>query len=262
MQPVDKKNNPMGRFCSLTLLGRLGKCTTIISAFQAPKNSGSCGKTTSHHQQLLQIKKDGESDQHPQKHFCASLDHFMDNKINAGHQIILGGNFNKEVGLHLNGITSVITKRNRVNVMQAQLGANSKPPTYACGSEHIDYIFVIADVAFLVKACSAEPFNHQFILNHRGLYGDLQLLGLYEKNLSPLASPKYCDIQSGNPTLIRKFITYLSQGLAANNIPTRVALLESTVNNTASEQLDEEVTAAMLAAGKVCAHTNWLPISP
>jgi hypothetical protein len=78
-------SNPMGRFCSLTLLGRLGKRITIISAYQVPKSSGSRGKTTSHQQQVLQLRKDGDSDQHPRKHFCTSLDIFIDNKITAGH---------------------------------------------------------------------------------------------------------------------------------------------------------------------------------
>jgi hypothetical protein len=118
------------------------------------------------------------------------------------------------------------------------------------------------DVALLVQAYGAEPFNHQFFLDHRGLCVDLQLLGLFVRNLSSLASPKYHDIQSRNPTLIRKYITYLSQRLAANNILAPVALLESTAVNTAAQQLDEEVTNAMLAAGKVCAHTAWLPVFP
>jgi hypothetical protein len=86
--------------------------------------------------------------------------------------------------------------------------------------------------------------------------------GLFNRNLSLLASPKYCDIQSGNPTLIRKYITTLSARLAANDIPACVALLASTVDNLAAEQLDAEVTDAMLAAGKVCAHTARLPMSP
>jgi hypothetical protein len=150
----------VGRFCSLTLLGRLGKRITIISAYQVSKNSGPCGKTTSHHQQVFQLKKDGDSDQQPQKHFCASLDTFIDNKITAGHQIILGSDFNEDVGLDLNGITHIIANHNLVNVMRSQLDANNEPPTYACGSKRIDYIFMTADVASLVQACGGEPFNH------------------------------------------------------------------------------------------------------
>jgi hypothetical protein len=92
-----------------------------------------------------------------------------------------------------------------------------------------------ADVASLVKACSAEPFNHRFFSDHRGLYADLRLSGLFDRNLSPLASPKYRDIQSGNPTLIRKYITTLLARLAANHIPARVALLASNVDNHAAE---------------------------
>jgi hypothetical protein len=187
-------SSPMGQFYSLTLLGRLGKCTTIISAYQVPKNSGSHGKTTSRQQQVLQLKKDGESNQHPQKHFCASLDHFIHNKVDAGHHIILGGDLKEEVGLHLNGITSVIAKHDLVDVMQTQLGADNETATYACGSKRIDHVVMTVDVASLVKACGGEPFNQQFFSDHKQLYVNLQLLGLLDRNLSPLASPTYRDI--------------------------------------------------------------------
>jgi hypothetical protein len=119
-----------------------------------------------------------------------------------------------------------------------------------------------ANVASLVKACGAEPFNHRFFSDHWGLYADLRLSGLFHRNLSPLASPKYRDIRSGNPTLIRKYITTLSARLAANGIPARAALLASNVDNYAAEQLDTEMTDTMLAACKVCAHTARLQISP
>jgi hypothetical protein len=86
-------SDPMGQFCSLKLLGRLGKRTTIMSVYQVPKNCGSRSKTTSHQQKVLHLKKDGKSNQHPRKDFCVNLDHISDNKINACHQIILGGDF-------------------------------------------------------------------------------------------------------------------------------------------------------------------------
>jgi hypothetical protein len=82
MQPDNLKNNfltPWDNYV-LMLLGRLGKQLMIISAYQAPKNSSSCGKTISHQQQVLQLKKDGKPDQYPRKDFCVSLDNFIDNK--------------------------------------------------------------------------------------------------------------------------------------------------------------------------------------
>jgi hypothetical protein len=39
---------------------------------------------------------------------------------------------------------------------------------YARGSNCIDYVFLTADVAFLVKACDAEPFNHRDFSDPRG----------------------------------------------------------------------------------------------
>ena len=168
------------------------------------------------------MKRDGELDQNPRRQFCTSLDNFLTSKIKEDHQIILGGDFNDEIGLDMNGITRVIAKHNLTDVMRSSLlGATNEPATDARGTRRIDYIFMSADVASLVQSCGAEPFNHRFFSDHRGLYVDLQLSGLFDRNLSPLASPSYRDIKSGNPTLIRKYITSLSNKLSHNDIATQ-----------------------------------------
>jgi hypothetical protein len=46
-------SDPYGRFCSVSLIGKLGKHVTIVSIYQVPRNSGSAGNTTAHHQQVL-----------------------------------------------------------------------------------------------------------------------------------------------------------------------------------------------------------------
>jgi endonuclease/exonuclease/phosphatase family metal-dependent hydrolase len=93
----------------------------------------------------------------------------LTSKIKEDHQIILGGNFNDEIGLDMNGITRVIAKHNLTDVMPTSLGDAKEPATYARGTRRIDYIFMSADVASLVQSCGTKPFNHRFFSDHRGL---------------------------------------------------------------------------------------------
>jgi exonuclease III len=259
---VKQYSDPMGCFSSITLLGKLGKHVTIISAYQVPRNSESCGKTTSHQQQVLQMKRDGIRDQNPRRQFCSSLDTYLSAKIYEKHQIILGGDFNEEVGLNMDGITAVIAKHNLVDVMRTKLGAADEPATYSRGSRRLDYIFMTDDIASLVRSCGAEPFNHRFFSDHRGLYVDLAVSGLFDRNLSPLASPQHRDIRSGNPSLIRKYISHLTQYFSEKDIPTRAEFLKHSVSRLEAESLDADISDAMLKAGKVCAQTSRLPLSP
>jgi hypothetical protein len=59
---IAQHSDKLGRFSAITLLGRLGRRITIISAYQTPQNSSSAGITTAHHQQVLQLKKDGATE--------------------------------------------------------------------------------------------------------------------------------------------------------------------------------------------------------
>jgi hypothetical protein len=187
---IDQYSDRLGRFSTVTLLGHLGKKITVISAYQMPQNSNSAGITTAHHQQVLQLKLDGTSDQHPRRQFCQALDLFLQSKIEAQHQIILGSDINKDIGLNMHGFTHIISKYNLTDIHHVNLGADNEPATYAHGTKRLDYIFMSDNIASLVVQCSAEPFNHQIFSDHQGMFVDLRLMGLFDQNLSPLSSPK------------------------------------------------------------------------
>jgi exonuclease III len=110
-------SDSMGRFSSLTLLGRLGKHITVISAYQVPKNSNLAGPTTAHTQQVLQLKRIDHPEQNPRKQFCDALDRFLQDQITSGHQIILGGDFNEEIGSSMQGFAYIVAKHNLTDVL-------------------------------------------------------------------------------------------------------------------------------------------------
>jgi hypothetical protein len=202
------------------------------------------------------MKQNGVTDQHPRRQFCKALDLILQEKRDAHHQIILGGDFNEELGNNMHGMTGIVSKHNLTDLMQAHLGNEDEPATYARGSKRIDYIFATADIASLVRSCGAEPFNHRFFSDHRGLYVDLQLSGLFDRNLSPLASPKYRDIKSGHPRQIQTYITELKKLFNLDDISSRAKQLSLHENHQLAEQLDSDITKAMLQAGKACTHTS------
>jgi endonuclease/exonuclease/phosphatase family metal-dependent hydrolase len=94
--------------------------------------------------------------------------------------------FNDELGSSINGITKVVTDCNLVDVYAEKHG---EVPAYSRGTKRLDYILMTPIVASHVARCGADPFNHRFFSDHRGIYVDLELEGLFNQNLPPLARP-------------------------------------------------------------------------
>jgi hypothetical protein len=112
--------------------------------------------------------------------------------------------------------TCVIAKYKLVDVHHTALGCDDEP-AYSRGSTRLDYIFMTQDIASLVCSCGAKPFNRCFFSDPRGLYIDLRLSGLFDRNLSPLASLSFHDIGSGTPKNIRRYLLELNRSLLDNN---------------------------------------------
>jgi hypothetical protein len=123
-------------------------------------------------------------------------------------------------------------------------------------TKRLDYILMTQQLASHSTNCGAEPFNHRFYSNHREIWVDLELLGLFDRSLPPLARPQFRDIRLGRPKLIRKFITELGHLLSTSNIPARVNSLHNCNDILFAESLDEEITASMNSASKKCGTTE------
>ncbi len=133
------------------------------------------------------LKQAHQENQLPQDHFCKDLQFLMQDRINSGHGIILMGDFNKELRSLTRGFTKVVTECNLVDVYAATHGLEEEVPTYARGRKCLDYFLMTPSVASHVIRSVAEPFNHRFFSDHRGIFVDLELKGLFDRNLAPLA---------------------------------------------------------------------------
>jgi hypothetical protein len=148
-----------------------------------------------------------------------------------------------------------------VDFYAANHGLEEEVPTYSRGTKRLDYILMTPTVASHVARCGADPFNHQFFSDHRGIYVDLELEGLFDRKLPPLARPAYRDIRSGSPRLIITYIMELNQYFVEHNIPERMDRLAESRDDLVAETLDQDITNGMLLAGSKCEADKRLPKS-
>jgi hypothetical protein len=116
-------------------------------------------------------------------------------------------------------------------------------------------------VASHVTRSGAEPFNHRFFSDHRGIFADLELKGLFDRNLAPLARPTSRDIRSGSSRLIQVYITELKAYLINHKIAEQIYQLAQARDDDLAEAIDQKIIAGMLLAGSKCETTGRLPKS-
>jgi hypothetical protein len=251
----------MGRWCRITLLGKLAKRYTIICAYQVPLVTGRSGPTTSHTQQLLMLRQAYQENQRPRDHFCKDLQFLLKDRINDDHEITLMGDFNKELGSSTRGFTKVITECNLVDVCAATHGLEEEVRTYARGWKRLNYILMTPSVDSHVTQSGTEPFNHRFFSDHRGIFVDLELKGLFDQNLAPLAQPTCQDIRSGSSRLIQVYINELRTYLLNHKIIEQIDQLAQAQDDGLAEAIEQKITAGMLPAGSKCETAGRLPFS-
>jgi hypothetical protein len=112
-----------------------------------------------------------------------------------------------------------------------------------------------------VTRSGAEPFNHRFFSDHRGIFVDLELKGLFDRNLAPLARPTFRDIRSGSSRLIQVYINELKTYLLNHKIAEQIDQLAQAQDDGLAEAIDQKITSGMLLAGSKCETAGRLPKS-
>jgi hypothetical protein len=135
--------------------------------------------------------------------------HILSRKSTMITKIVLCGDLNEELGSTAGGMTQLASDLNLIDIHTQELGLDNEVASYACGTKRLGYILMTKQIASHTTNCGAKPFNHRFYSNHRGIWVDLELLGLFDCNLPPLARPQYRDIRSGRPKLVRKYVAEL-----------------------------------------------------
>jgi endonuclease/exonuclease/phosphatase family metal-dependent hydrolase len=98
----------------------------------------------------------------------------------------------KELGSTAGDMSQVATGLGLIDSHARTHRLDSEVATYyARGTKQLDYILMTEQLASHSTNCGAEPFNHRFYSDHRGIWVDLELLGLFDRNLPPLARPQF-----------------------------------------------------------------------
>jgi hypothetical protein len=104
-----------------------------------------------------------------------------------------------------------------------------------------------------------EPFNQRIFSDHSGMFLDLSLPGLFDRSLTTLASPSNRHLCAINPKHVKKYIHKLHNYMQQHLVLQRLEEIKLTADHTTAEQIDKDITRAMLHAELKCKSFNCLP---
>ena len=226
------KDINMGRWSWITLQGKNGICTTIISGYQPCRNTSTPNTVFLQQQRYLaavQVKKC------PLQLWLEDMGTFVKSKLRSGHQVILAADINDPVKGSISqnwsksvGLREVVSKTTPIDI-----------PTYQRGTRAIDGIFM---------SHSLQPVQAGYLplgeiqSDHRGLWVDLphsQVYGFSPPN-SLNVQPRR--LQCNIPEVRKRWIKLYTSFLQQHNLVARQFKFEAQVNGylTVAQQKEFE----------------------
>jgi exonuclease III len=254
-------SDPYGRWSGIELMGRSDKRLFILTVYQVPQKTGSAGSTTAYTQQRTMFRLEGRTNPNPRKILIQDLRTLVTDLRSNGHDMIIMGDFNEQVGKDPHGMASVLLAGGLIDSHVTRHGIEHDPSTYARGHTRVDYIFISERLKPYLLRAGIEPFNQRIFSDHRGMYIDLALPGLFDRALTTLASPANRHLCATNHKHVRNYIREMHKYLQTHLVLERLQEIKDNANHSSAEKIDKDITRAMLHAELKCKSFHRLPWS-
>ena len=192
-----------GQWIGMTLVGKDGREILVVSVYNdSQKMDSGIGPNTLYKQKQsaymkeynnLKRKNKHKNTNHtkyidPQYRFYTGLTEFISEHLEQKSDVILTGDFNDEIGTKYDELTRIIENLGLVDVFAFQNGFETEVPTYNRGSRNLEYTFVTIRILDNVKACGYNKYNDFIPSDHRGLFLDLSVPGLFRRDIPTICT--------------------------------------------------------------------------
>jgi exonuclease III len=255
-----KYEDPLGRWSTLSFNAKKGMVVHFITVYQdVHKPTG--GPYTAYQQQRASLLLD-DRDLLPRQAFLMDFDKYLHSLDKTESQFVVMGDFNEVVGRNASGFAKITTSFQLVDVLSHFHSVQTEVPTYARGSERLDYVFCSVELLPAVAHCGAEPFNQHIFSDHRALFIDWHEDILFGSKCPLLVSHAQRRFLSKHRPSVTKYIEELHKYSIDHNILARLGKLSDNPNPLIAEKIDRDITRGMLIAESRCRHPGSDPWSP
>jgi hypothetical protein len=265
----ESEKDEMGRWVINRLRGAQGKTITIITTYQVvdkdPKTAGPATAVTQQYSMLMQRDPNNQPDK-IRKHHCRDLLDKVKECQDRGEFVIVGGDFNEEIGFTNEGLSKLVTQCNLVDPFFSRHGI-SDFATHNPGSRVIDYVLIDSSLQEAVREVGYQPFSENIISNHRGLYLDLDTILFFGNGNPSVAKMEHRDLVSKRAHQIQPYFEKVVAHLEEHNWFERIAILRQCMNSgepnhQLAESLDKIRIQACQCSAKRLKRYPPVPYSP
>jgi hypothetical protein len=251
-------NSGQGRWSGTIIRGHWFN-VAIITAYRVTQSAiEQAGPTTAYAQQWAVARQQGTDRPEPRKQFIHDIKRLLRNLKKGGNKIILMMDANEAMGNDKNGVSTIASECNLIDVHTSRHNESATTATYARGTKKIDYILMTPELLPLVRRSGMLPFYSGINSDHRGLFIDIDSKALFRGQIAELYYHHERILSSKFPKAVATYKTELWKQLKAHSIPQRSEAIQSNSEKgyrTSVEELNNianTVQAAMISAEKKC----------
>ena len=252
---VRQGHDNLGRLSYQVLSCKNSRSLTIVSAYQVCQqqilNNNRVASSTASSQQISLLRQQGRSE-NPRMAFVHDLENFLDERIQAGSEILLLGDFNETLNETMDGMTRLCSNLQLTDLMEQVTNTEGNFGTHARGNQRIDYALCTELVAqSAVRGCY-EPFGERTKGDHRNMIIDFDSRILFGNMTQPLGPISTREFTAKDRSAVRKYIQAKHKYLQEHNFGHRLASLEHEWSAETMERLDADFQRAGRFAANQC----------
>ena len=161
----------------------------------------------------------------PKKRFVKDLSTILENAKAKRQDIILTGDFNEYVGENYNKLTQLMLDMELIDFHAFKHGFDCDIATWARGSQRLDYFFLSQCLIDHVLRCGFDRIYYCLSKDHRRLFVDLSIVGLFDQQIPILFVPALQYINGDHLGNIRKYIKALFSYIGDHKLIEKALLL-------------------------------------
>jgi hypothetical protein len=159
----------------------------IITAYRVTQSAiKQAGPTTAYAQQWAVSRLQGIARSEPRKQFIKDIKRLLIQLKKEGNKIILMMDANEAMGKDKNGISTVASDCDLIDVHTSRHHEAATTATYARGTKKIDYILITPELLPLVTRSGMLPFYTGIHTDNRGLFIDIDSIALFQGKIAEL----------------------------------------------------------------------------
>ena len=159
----------------------------IITKYRVTQSAiEQAGPTTAYAQQWAVARLQGSNRPEPRQQFIQDIKRLLKQLKKDGNKVILMMDANEALGKNKNGVSTITSDCDLIDVHTSRHNDAATTATYARGTKKIDYILITPDLLPLVTRSGMLPFYTGIHTDHRGLFIDIDSKALFQGKIAEL----------------------------------------------------------------------------